>query len=245
MAKAKKSTRQYDVIDFIIKEAFPPSSPLAIDLLRLMAAYNDITEVIDWMGGHQKVPRKPIAVKKWLIRVGIQHRFLFGLMHETFIILDQLQSHDEFRKAEQLLEADGKEALKHLRQANRGGSQSIRAQLSLCRNKVIFHYDQEDFRKGLTTLLRVSPEAETIESQVILQANNRAYYKLPEDVRDIFIYKFDSVSDGEKVKRALDLLLGQVTRLHKQLVIFLEELFIAYMKLPGFDKSFRHNVIEE
>ena len=243
MAKPKKFSGRYVVSNFVIKEAFPPESPLAIDLLRLMAAYNDIREVIDWMGEHQSAPTKPIARKKWRVRAGIQHRFLFALMHEAFQILDQLHSLEEFREVEKLLEPEGKESLQHLRKAQRGGKQSIRARLTMGRNKVTFHYDRDDFRDGLIKLFRV--DAEKTEAEVLFQGTSRVYYMLSEDVRDIIVYEFESQVDGEIVEKVLGEFLGEVTRLQKELVNFLEELFIAYMKSRGIKHCFQTKVIHE
>ena len=90
MVTLKKTLRRYDVLNFQVRNAFPPESPLAIDLLRLMSAYNDIYEVIDWMVAHQTTPKKPMAIKKYRVRAAIQHerRVEFGFeFHRFFDII--------------------------------------------------------------------------------------------------------------------------------------------------------------
>ena len=245
MVTLKKTLRRYDVLNFQVRNAFPPESPLAIDLLRLMSAYNDIYEVIDWMVAHQTTPKKPMAIKKYRVRAAIQHRILIALMHEAFKIIDQLQSGDEYKKAEGLLSQEGKESLRNLRLAQQGGSDSMRARLSLGRNKVIFHYDSEEFREGLTTLLRIFPDGQKSESQVVIQDGGRAYYLLPEEIRDIIVYRFESQINAETVEQTLGPFLAEVTRLQKELFGFLEDLLIAYMKLRGLDHLFRRTVVKE
>ena len=68
---------------------------------------------------------------------------------------------------------------------------------------------------------------------------------LSEDVRDIIVYGFESQVDGEIVEKVLGEFLGEVTRLQKELVNFLEELFIAYMKSRGINHCFQNKVIHE
>lgn len=243
--RPKRSLRRYDVLTFKVKEAFPSESPLAVDLLRLMAAYNDMTEVIEWIVAHRSQPTKPVAVMKARVRLGVQHRFLLALMHEAFRIFDQLQSNDEFKNAENQLSLEGKRAFKELRLATGGGPQSVRARLSLGRNKVTFHYDHEDFREGLNKFPRIFIETKGAESKLLFQPNGRAYYMLAEGVRDIIAYGFRSMEDAARVPMILGPYLKEVIRLQRELFDFLDELLRTYMKLRGIDHCFKHEVIHE
>ncbi len=246
MSTRKKALgrNRYEILEFPVEEVFPADNLLAIDLIRLQAAYNDIREIIDWMGAHQTNPKKPIATQKYRVRATIQHRILFALMHEALQIFDQLQSREEFKRASELLDPDGKQALTSLRLAQQGPD-PLRQRLSNSRNKLIFHYDSEDFRIGLSKFSAVFSENGKPKSQMILQKNNWAYYLLPEDIRDIIIYKFESKIYARTVETNLGTFLTKVTDLQKELFDFLESLFIAYIKLKRIDHLFKLKIVEE
>ena len=61
---AKRLPRKYDLIKFVAADVFPPTSELAMGTLCLMAAYNDISEVLDWMIGIRSIATKRIAWEK-------------------------------------------------------------------------------------------------------------------------------------------------------------------------------------
>jgi hypothetical protein len=45
-------------LSFPIEKTFSPSDPLAIDILRLMAGYNDMALFIEWLEEHLKEPEE-------------------------------------------------------------------------------------------------------------------------------------------------------------------------------------------
>ena len=96
MAKRKRPSKTYDILTFVASDLFPPSNPLAMDILRLMAAYNDLSEILDWMIGRGAVISKPIAWKRARIRMSVQNRILLALLHEAFVV-DQMQGTQEFK----------------------------------------------------------------------------------------------------------------------------------------------------
>src|SRR2546425_6228950 len=116
MSKAIK--KKFDVHTFTVSKVFPTTSQLGIDILRLMAAFNDISEIVGWMAGTFSVPKKPITLSKARVRMGIQHRLLMAFMHEALTVFDGMQGGEEFKKAEKLLNDSGKMALKKLRRAS-------------------------------------------------------------------------------------------------------------------------------
>src|SRR5688572_26710550 len=100
MAK-KRSAKTYDILTFVASSMFPPSSPFAMDILRLMAAYNDLAEILDWMIGTRANVTKRIAWKRARVRMSIQNRLLLGLLHEAFVVFDNMQGTPEFKILEQ------------------------------------------------------------------------------------------------------------------------------------------------
>src|SRR5687767_7830800 len=98
---SKRPAKTYDILTFVASTMFPPSNPLAMDILRLMAAYNDLSEILDWMIGTRAVVSKRIAWKRARIRMSVQNRILLGLLHEAFVVLDQMQGTQEFKTLEE------------------------------------------------------------------------------------------------------------------------------------------------
>ena len=50
----KKRRKGYTSYSFIIARVFPAADPIAIDLLRLMAGYNDLLFVMEWFEAHRR-----------------------------------------------------------------------------------------------------------------------------------------------------------------------------------------------
>jgi hypothetical protein len=169
----KKPPRKYGLIKFVAADVFPPSSELAMDILRLMAAYNDVSEVLDWMIGTRSIAIKRIAGKKARIRMSIQNRILLGLMHETFQVIDQMQGIDEFKEVKALLPEGGLKSLKNIQLAN-SGKVNIRSRLRLARHSVAFHYDRESFAEGASIFSRLFVERARAESLIIFERGSRA-----------------------------------------------------------------------
>jgi len=142
-----------------------------------MAAYNDISEVLDWMIGTRSIATRRIAGEKARIRMSIQNRILLGLMHETFQVIDQMQGTDEFKVVKALLPERGMKSLKNLNLAN-SGEVSIRSRLRLARNSVAFHYDRESFVEGASIFSRLFVEGARAESMIIFERGSRAYFFL-------------------------------------------------------------------
>jgi hypothetical protein len=98
-------------LSFPIEKTFPPSDPLAIDILRLMAGYNDMALVIEWLEEHLKEPEE-FNEKTWAAgRLDLQLRLLFAMMHETLNVLVEIQKQQDFPKLEKGLDGNGQGAL--------------------------------------------------------------------------------------------------------------------------------------
>ena len=76
----KKARKERLAWTFSIEEAFPPTDPVAVDLLRLQAAYNDLSLVWEWANGHKKTPKDRLARKVADSRSFLQLRQLAAII---------------------------------------------------------------------------------------------------------------------------------------------------------------------
>src|ERR1041385_4196263 len=236
---AKHLPRKYDLIRFVAADLFPPSSELAMDMLRLMAAYNDITEVLDWVLGTRSIATRRIATKKARIRMSIQNRILLGLMHETFRVIDQMQGSKEFKDAKSMLTESGTKSLKSLQLANSGAS-PMRSRLRLARDQVAFHYDRESFIEGASIFSRLFVEKAKAESLIIFERGSRAYYYYPEQVREIVAFGFEEGDSGDQIPVKLGQYLTEVQKLMHEVGRFLDELLPVYAHMKSLGSALQH-----
>jgi hypothetical protein len=239
-----RSPRKYDLIKFIAADVFPPTSELAMDILRLMAAYNDISEVLDWMIGTRSIATRRIAEKKARIRMSIQNRILLGLMHETFRVIDQMQGTGEFKEVKALLPERGMKSLKNLQLAS-SGEVAIRSRLKLARDRVAFHYDRESFIEGASIFSRLFVERARAESLIIFERGSRAYYYYPEQVREIVAFGFNEGDSGEQIPVKLGQYLTEVKKLMHEVGDFLDELLPAYAEMKSLGSALKHETVME
>lgn len=243
MSKAKR--KRFDVYTFTVSKVFPPTSRLGIDILRLMAAYNDMSEIIaGWMGANLSLPKKPIASSKARMRMGIQHRLLMAFMHEALTVFDGMQGSEEFKRAEKLLNDSGQKALKNLRRAS-GSPDLIRSRIADARNTVIFHYDEEAFASAASRYGEIFKERDEAKSKIIVERGGRAYYFLPEHLRDIITFKFESEVKLDDIPAKVGGLIRKVTSLQRDLFEFLEELMRIYLDERGILAELHHEAIDE
>lgn len=140
-------------LSFPIEKTFPPSDPLAIDILRLMAGYNDMALIIEWLENHLDEPAD-FDEKTWAAgRLDLQIRLLFAMMHETLNVLVEIEKQSGFAKLEKDLDGNGEEALAYLRQIRSGQDTLGAALLHSSRNKTTYHYDHNKFRDALKRLI--------------------------------------------------------------------------------------------
>src|SRR5713101_7866276 len=140
-------------LSFPTEKTFPPSEPLAIDILRLMAGYNDMALVIEWLEEHLKEPEE-FNEKTWAAgRLDLQLRLLFAMMLETLNVLVEIQKQPDFPRLEKVLDDNGQNALGFLQQIRAGQDDLGKKLPTLTRNKTTYHYDHVEFRDGLKRLL--------------------------------------------------------------------------------------------
>ena len=215
-----------------------------MDILRLMAAHNDISEVLDWMIGTRSIAIKRIAGKKARIRMSIQNRILLGLMHETFQVIDQMQGTDEFKEVKALLPEGGLKSLKNIQLAN-SGKVNIRSRLRLARNSVAFHYDRESFAEGASIFSRLFVERARAESLIIFERGIRAYYYYPEQVREIVAFGFNEGDRGDQIPVKLGQYLTDVQKLMHEVGRLLDKLLPAYGEMKSLGSALRHETAME
>jgi hypothetical protein len=210
-----------------------------------MAAYNDISAILDWVIGTTSIVRKPIAMKKARIRISIQHRILLGLLHETFNVIGEMQGTDEFKNVKRLLSEQGLKALKNLQEASSGGESSIRSRVKLARNSVAFHYDRDSFVEGATIFSNMFVERAKAESLLIYEPGSRAFFLFAEQIREIIAFGFKDSDDGSMVPEKLGKYLTEVTSLLHDAGRFLDELLPAYTQTYSLESTIKLNTVAE
>lgn len=219
-------------LSFPVEKTFPPSDPIAIDILRIMAGYNDIALVIEWLEENLKEPAE-FNEKTWAAgRLDLQLRLLFAMMHETLNVLVEIQKQPGFSKLEKVLDENGHGALGFLRQIRAGQDELGKRLLTLTRNKTTYHYDHVEFRDGLKRLLdRFSKNS----AAIILfiegkSAQEQYYFMLADAIRAEIIQGLT----GAENKQYLDKLL----ELTRSFGAFIESLLKAYASDRGLKTDF-------
>jgi hypothetical protein len=217
-----------------------------MDILRLMAAYNDLSEILDWMVGTRAVISKRIAWKRARIRMSIQNRILLGLLHEAFMVFDQMQATQEFKTMEEMgiLSKRGKVALTNLRLANSGGASSMRRRLRLGRNQVAFHYDRDAFEEGATMFSKMFVDRDRAES-LIMYEGGRAYFYFAEQVRENVAFGFNEKDGDAQIAVKLGKYLQDSTTLTQAMGQFLDEVFVAYTNMKDLESVMSHTSVKE
>ncbi len=149
----KKPRKRRRAVDFPIATTFPPSDPVAVDLLRLQAAHNDLFFLFEWVDAHLQIPgsheAKLLAASRW----SLQFRLLAATMHEALQVLDGLENGSGFPALERRLDADGRSSLARLRRVRSGQDPFGKSLLAIVRHKTAYHYDHAEFSRGLHRLL--------------------------------------------------------------------------------------------
>lgn len=240
----KRPSRKYNLITFVAADVFPPSCELAMDILRLMSAYNDISEVLDWMIGTRSITTKRIASRKARIRMSIQNRMLLGFLHETFRVIDQLQGTAEFKEVKERLPERGIRSLKNLQLAS-GGEEPIRSRIKLTRDSVAFHYDRESFAKGASIYSSLFTERTKAASEIIFESGSRAYFFYPEQVREIVAFGFIEGDSGDQIPVKLGQFLTEAQKLMHEVGRFLDQLLPIYIEMKGLEPALRYESLTE
>ena len=235
----KKSSNQDRLFSFTVKKVFPHDNPLAIDLVRLMAAYNDMSEIGMWLLSNKSSVTNPIANRKLRMKVGIQIRLFNAFLHEALIVFSEMQGTKEFKDTVTALGPKGNEALQQLRSSASKEMASFRSRLSRNRHTLVFHYDRKEFAEGLKRCVEIFVEKESVQSEILIHPNGRTYYLLPEDIRELLAggYKnnfdlLDTPSGHLRHVKTAIAHLGAITT-------FIDELLKTYVERKGVGAEFR------
>lgn len=207
-----------------LHEAFPSSNLLGLDILRLMATYNDLSWVRSWIVDMKESPRDPIGRELFLSKMSFLVRLMMAFVHEGFAVLDQMEKLEEFEKLERKLDQEGMKALLHLREVRSSVDRKIPLFVDRIRNKVAFHYVRSEFRDALKEIkLRFG---ETAPATVFLPEPGRGevgYFPVADHVRDILTsQKRNSEELGTIIKDFMDI--------EQSLSIFAAAAFAAFIR---------------
>ena len=217
---------------FTIVKAFPPDDPLAVDLLRLMAGYNDIVLVVEWLGSNLEEPHD-YHEKMWAAgRLDLQIRLLRATMHEILNVLEEMERLRHLSRLEGQIDEDGQSALTRLREVRKGQDEFSRRLLAMTRHTIAYHYDHGVFEKGLKRLLARYGENSQADLMFIEGRSGHEYYylALADAVR---VESVEGLTGGDG-REELDALQD----LTRALGTFLESLLKAYGRSNKIDLNF-------
>ena len=145
-------------------------------------------------------------------------------MHEALGIVDSMQTSDCKRLID-ALPMDGKQALENLRRTG----DDLRSQLADSRNNAIFHYNRDELTRAIKTFVQMFSEKEKVESRIHFKGN-RAWYVLPDSLREVIVYQFTTGDDAVRVPEMVGAFLRGVIRVQADMNTFLEQMTAAYLK---------------
>lgn len=217
---------------FTIAKTFPPDDHLAIDLLRLMAGYNDLALIIEWQEAHLKEPEDFYETTWAAGRFDLQVRLLRAIMYEILKVIDELEKLEDFQKLKTMLTDEGKLSLERLHQVSAGKDSFGKRLLALTRNTTAYHYDRNLFKHALKRLItRYSGDADTNLLFIEDRFGHEQYYF---SVADFVRVEIVEGLTGEGGTKELETLM-ELTRAFGSL---LEDLLVSYTRLRGLPVNF-------
>lgn len=218
---------------FLIEKTFPASDPVAVDLLRLQAAYNDLSFVWEWASAHKKAPKGRLATKVADSRLFLQVRQLAAMIWEALKVVKEMEKLPGFQRLEEKMDADGLHSLKRLRKVWSGQDSLSKKFLAITRHKATYHYDRQEFINGLRRLLGLHGINSECDVLFIKSANaeERYHFELPDQIRAEIIVGLTGADVNE--------LLHNLLNLSKAFGTFLERLCAAYCEDRGLEMNFR------
>jgi len=235
--KHKKRNIQYRRVSIKVAQVFPVDDPLALDLLRIMAALNDLGFIAEWHDG----TRSPTTSKERTIIQGsrffLQVRLISSFLHEAFKVIGEITQLPEFNILHQQMEEEGRKALTRIKDVNDGNNPALKKLLSVTRSRTTFHYDRNLMNKSLKKLLgRYGHDA---ESTIVLRQkgspsnpiSTRPNFTIAEEVRLEGSFGMTNPDLGKKIQPIFDLV--------DDLNTFLNHAFTAFCDQRGLSGAFR------
>lgn len=231
MSKKHRTTRSSSI--FYIQRVFPPTDALAIDLLLLMAASNDLRHIDEWMRAHLRTPTENLANLVAAGRWYTQLRLAAAVIHEALKVLMQMHGKGRLATLSKGLDGRGKEALVSLQRIMHGTDGETKRLLEQIRHKGTFHYDRGQFRKSLSRLLTKAGPQE--QSRIIWEQGGLfgtgAYFHNAEALRTEAT--IGGLLEGEGLGRT-----RQILSVIATFQTFLGAAFHAYVRLKNLQGEF-------
>jgi hypothetical protein len=223
---------------FFVAKVFPPTDALAVHVLRLMAAGNDLRHLDEWIRGSLKIPREELATLAAAGRWFMQLRLCAAILHEALKVLRDMDTEGHLATLERKLNDTGSEALARLRRIMDGTDRDVKLLLERVRHKGTFHYDQGQFRKSLARLLRQAGNEE--ESRIIWEPpgllGGGTYHQFADALRTEVTLGIAGDAEAGRSK------MEQITEVIETFRTFLASAFIAYVNVRGLGKEFRRGL---
>lgn len=204
--------------------SFPANDPIAIDLLRLMAAYNDLIALAEWASVDKymkdDVPDTIIRIDRRFLKL----RMIASFFYEAMKVLQQLEKVPGFKKQLlQKLSTEGLDALKRLRAVRCGKDPSIRHLLDRTRNLATFHYLKPPYQKALS---RMSTSHKPFPVVIRYEeGDERRWYPLAEHLKLETAFSIGT-QDGDSLLETFD----TITQRLDDLALVLDDSCEAYKK---------------
>lgn len=217
---------------FLIEKTFPASDPVAVDLLRLQAAYNDLSFVWEWASAHKKAPKGRLATKVADSRLFLQFRQLAAIIWEALKVVNEMERLAGFKHLEKQMDGEGRRNLKRLQRVLSGRDPLRKKFLAITRHKATYHYDRDQFAQGLKRVLSRHGRDSRCDILSIEGSNveEHFHFELPDQIRAEIIVGLTGADVNELLHNLLDL--------SKAFGTFLERLCAAYCKDRGLEISF-------
>ena len=204
--------------------SFPADDPIAIDLLRLMAAYNDLIALAEWASADKYLDDDKTDK---IIRAGrrfLKIRMIASFFYEAMKVLQELESEPDFkRQLVKRLSRVGLEALKRLRAVRCGKDPSIRDLLDRTRNLATFHYLKDPYKKALS---RIRPSHNPFPVVIRYEdGDKRRWYPLAEQLKLETAFTIGT-NDGDSSLDTID----TITQRLDDLSLVLDESWETYKK---------------
>ena len=234
MTTLKKRRSKRSSALFLVARVFPPTDPLAIDVLRLLAAENDLRHVDEWIRAHLQIPREELATLVGAGRWFLQLRLCASILHEAMKALSCMEGNGHLATLEKKLNSEGAQALVSLRRVL-GGTNEVKRLMARVRDKGTYHYDRGQFKKSLAQLLRRAGDQE--ESRLIWERaglfGGGTYHQFADAVRTEATLGIAGEAEVGSEK------MQQITEVVEAFRAFVEGAFIAYVNVRGLGGEFR------
>lgn len=225
----------YKKVSFYIEDLYPPNEGLSINILRLQAAYNDISQITMLIDSsileYQKMSESNILTEvqrvQYRVRLAFLNRIFIGFLAETVMTLKDIldEKNEEFQKITNRMSDHGKEALKILKEVVFNSDNPIMGMLQETRGSLAFHYNFKAFKKGFGDFYNMAKKTESPSSYFVISRESPGFFLLPESLREFRSVRADTTDDVnlamKKVRSTLDAMKGLVLTYHQFLYDFL------------------------